>query len=172
MKLEDFIVKYAKYSTSAKRSGIFPSVSLSIAYLESNRANGISLLAKNYNNFHGIQTYPKFKGTAVPLRDNQKGDYRYFATFRSVQSGFDGFVQFLQLNPRYAKAGVFTAKTPVEQITRIAQAGYSESPDWAKLVIKIDKFNKTKDFQDLDPLEVISFCFIIGTVLFLPSNYK
>lgn len=165
MELEDFLAKYAKYAIKAKKAGIFPSVSLSIAYLESNRSKGLSTLATRYNNFHGIQTYPKFKGITVPLKDNQKGDYRYFATFKTIQAGFDGFVEFLQLNPRYAKEGVFTAKTPIEQITRIAKAGYSESPEWAKLVIKIDKFNKNKNLQGYDSFEIIAFCFILFSLI-------
>lgn len=138
MTAKEFIQRYYKFATaSVGKSGIFPSVSLAIAYLESNKPKGLSFLAEKYNNFHGIQNYPKFKGITVSLADNQKKDMRKFCTYPTVQAGFRGFVQFLQDNPRYAAAGVFQAKTPREQIQRIAKAGYSETSTWPQAVLGI-----------------------------------
>ena len=138
MTLQAFVNKYGKYALSAKKDGIYPSVSLAVAYLESNKPGGVSLLAEKYNNFHGIQVYPKFKGQTIKLTDAQKGDIRTFCRFPDPQSGFDGFTKFLKANPRYAKAGVFTATTPGEQIKRIASAGYSETGTWELMVNRIN----------------------------------
>ena len=137
MTIQAFINTYAKYAMPAKQAGIFPAVSLAAAYLESNRAGGISILAERYNNFHGIQKYPKWTGKTVKLKDNQAGDYREFCVYPSVQAGFNGFVKFLKDNPRYTKAGVFQAKTPREQIKRIGSAGYSETKTWSETAAKM-----------------------------------
>ena len=137
MTIQAFINTYARYAQPAQQAGIFPAVSLAAAYLESNRAGGISLLAERYNNFHGIQKYPKWKGKTVKLKDNQAGDYREFCVYPSVQAGFNGFVNFLKENPRYTRAGVFQAQTPKEQIQRIGAAGYSETKTWSETAAKM-----------------------------------
>lgn len=135
MTAKAFYNTYAKYANGASRFKIYPIVSLAVAYLESNRPGaGISLLASKYNNFHGIQAYPKWKGRTVKLLDNQAGNYRTFCVYPSVQAGFNGFAEFLTVNPRYSKAGVFTATTPQQQINRIGEAGYSEVSTWKTAV--------------------------------------
>jgi flagellum-specific peptidoglycan hydrolase FlgJ len=139
---EAFFNKYSIYAKNASKKGIYPAVALAIAYLESNRPGaGISALASKYNNFHGIQKYPKFTGQTVRLTDNLTGSSRYFCTYPNIQAGFDGFINFLRDNPRYEKAGVFTARTPEEQVKRIGAAGYSETGTWATSVLNfIDKY--------------------------------
>lgn len=133
-----FYNQYAKYAAGSAKYKIFPIVTLAVAYLESNRpGSGVSVLAAKYNNFHGIQVYPKWRGKTIRLLDNQAGNYRTFCVYPSVQAGFDGFAQFLVANPRYGKAGVFNAKSPREQINRIGYAGYSEVKSWNVAVNKL-----------------------------------
>lgn len=139
MTIQAFVNKYGNFALDSKKNGIFPIVTLAVAYLESNRPGGISKLAEKYNNFHGIQAYPKWKGKTVVLQDNLKGDNRTFCVYPTVQDGFNGFSKFLKDNPRYTKAGVFKATTPAEQIQRIGDAGYSETSTWKTAVTKISK---------------------------------
>jgi flagellum-specific peptidoglycan hydrolase FlgJ len=139
MTLQAFLNKYGSFAIDSKKNGIFPIVTLAVAYLESNKPGGISKLAEKYNNFHGIQSYPKWKGQTVTLQDNLKGDNRVFCVYPTVQAGFNGFSQFLKDNPRYTRAGVFKAATPVEQIQKIGDAGYSETSTWKTAVTKISK---------------------------------
>lgn len=139
---EAYFNTYSKYAKNASKAGIFPSVSLAISYLESNRPGaGISTLASKYNNFHGIQKYPKWTGETVRLTDNLTGSSRYFCVYPTIQAGFDGFTKFLQDNPRYSNAGVYSARTPEEQVRRIGSAGYSETGTWSNAVLKfIDQY--------------------------------
>lgn len=144
MTLTAFVNKYGRFAQSAQTAGIFPSVSIAAAYIESNRPGGISNLASKYNNFHGIQVYPKWKGATVTLMDNNLKVKRTFCVYPSVQAGFNGFVNFLRENPRYTKAGVFTAQTPGEQVRRIGAAGYSETGTWSAMVNKAAAMYKDK----------------------------
>jgi len=140
MLIKDFAAKYGIYAAAvptSRKYDIYPIVSLTIAYLESNRPKGISMLAEKYNNFHGIQVYPKWKGEVIRLKDNQTGDYRGFCVYRSPQAGFQGFVDFLIRNPRYTKAGVFEARDARDQLKRIVAAGYSETPTYGQTIVNI-----------------------------------
>jgi flagellum-specific peptidoglycan hydrolase FlgJ len=144
MTAKAFYNSFAQYANGASRFKIFPIVSLAVAYLESNRPGaGVSVLASKYNNFHGIQVYPKWKGKTVKLLDNQAGNHRTFCVYPSVQAGFNGFAEFLSVNPRYAKAGVFNAQTPQQQINRIGEAGYSEVSTWKNAVNMLTNIGKT-----------------------------
>lgn len=168
MSVKDFIQRYHQYAQSSQAAGIFPAVSLAIAYLESNRSQGISKLASQYNNFHGIQVYPKWKGKTVRMTDNQTGSVRTFCVYPSIAAGFRGFIEFLQVNPRYGAAGVFQAQTPKEQITRIARAGYSESGQWSKLVQVISMQVPGRKSNQLEIFFLVCGLFI-SFALFLPD---
>lgn len=107
----------------------FPAVvgQLSVEGSDSKDASKLSGLAQNYNNFGGIKgnasngvlldTTEVVNGVRVKTKD-------YFRKFDHFADFIDYYVRNLQ-TPRYINAGVFTAKTPQEQITRMVQAGYS-----------------------------------------------
>lgn len=127
-------------------SGIFPSVLLSQAIIESSGlVNGIyvpgqSLLAKNYNNFFGIKASSQWKGKTITLQTGEVVNGKrvtvpgVFRVYDSPKDSFSDFVSFLKTNPRYTTAGVFTATTPEQQAERIAAAGYATDPQYSAIV--------------------------------------
>ena len=158
----EYIKKFAPYTADSLSQRIFPATSLAISYLESNKATGLSKLAEVYNNMHGIQVYPKWTGPTVRMTDNKTGSSRVFCVYPNKKAGFQGFIDFLKRNPRYEKAGVFTAKTPQEQVKRIAAAGYSESAAWQKLVLSIaDKYQPSNN-KVLDLIKLFATVLIFG----------
>jgi flagellar protein FlgJ len=144
---EEFVKKYAADAISAvKGTGIFPQTILSIAILESqgkaadgNYYPGLNAAAKQANNYFGIKAYPDWKGDTILL--NTPGDATKksrFVKYPTVRDGFKGFVNFLQDNERYERAGVFDSTDYVDQLARLARAGYSEKPDtWLNLTKSI-----------------------------------
>jgi flagellum-specific peptidoglycan hydrolase FlgJ len=66
-----------------------------------------------------------------------------FKTFKSFPEAVAGVITFLEVNPRYTKAGVFEATTPEEQIQAIADAGFATDPDYAeKLIDMLDSIRR------------------------------
>ena len=75
----------------------------------------------------------------------------YFRVYPTVFDSIKEHSNFLLNNSRYKKAGVFTAKTPEEQIKGIAQAGYSESPTYAKAIISLINAYNLKSLDKIKP---------------------
>lgn len=144
MSRADWIKKYGWAAVAAcKDTGIFPSVMLSQAILESSgKVNGIyepgqSVLAKNGNNYFGIKAGPGYLGPVIILSTGEFLNGQYvnvtgtFRKYNSIDDSFKDYINFLKVNPRYVSAGVFTAATPQEQADRLQAAGYATDPQYA-----------------------------------------
>jgi flagellar protein FlgJ len=125
-------------------TGIFPETLLAIAIVESQgKVKGVfypgqAPLAKQANNFFGIKADRSWQGETI--RMNTPRDAQPVSTFRKYNSFADSvadFVAFLQKNPRYRRAGVFTAPNYQEQILAIARAGYAEAGNYAEVITKV-----------------------------------
>jgi flagellum-specific peptidoglycan hydrolase FlgJ len=146
MTRQDYVKKYYPLARQVTTdTGIFPETLLIIGIVESAGKDstgrfipGNSFLAKNAFNHFGIKKYPAWRGATVKL--NTPGDANKqseFVKFANDTDGFRGFVDFLQRNPRYNTAGVFTATDYVTQLARIASAGYAENPEYLTLLRSI-----------------------------------
>lgn len=131
-------------------TGIFPETLMAMAVVESQgRVNGTwypgqGLVAKRANNFFGIKASSAWKGATVALPT--PGDANKISTFRvypNFEASVADFVKFLQVNPRYRNAGVFSAQDYVTQIVSIAKAGYAENPNYAELISSVANRVKT-----------------------------
>ncbi|MEH6942915.1 glucosaminidase domain-containing protein [Bacillus sp. JJ722] len=114
---------YTKY-------GVLPSITISQAILESDW--GRSELAADYNNLFGIKDHTKWEGETANLNTTEFYDKRIQANFRaydSVAQSVDDHGLFLKENPRYAKNGLFSSKTYIEQAKALENAGYSTAVD-------------------------------------------
>ena len=129
-------------------SGIFASVTLAQLRLESGFP--LSQLAIQNNNLFGIKcngynsctdgwnTSEYENGGYIQIQDS-------FRKYKSVEESIGDHSNFLKVNSRYVTAGVFDAKTPEEQITRIWQAGYATDPVYVQSVMSlINENNLTK----------------------------
>lgn len=119
-------------------TGLFPSVMLAQAIVES--GNGNSLLARVYNNHFGIKAGNAWTGKTVNLntREVVNGNSVVipdnFRVYNTVKESYEDRVDFLLDNPRYTNAGVFTAKTPLEQLEALQRAGYATDPNYASII--------------------------------------
>jgi len=149
---ESFVKKYYPFVASiTSGTGIFPQTLLSQAIIESQaKVNGVyypgqSGLAKKYNNYFGIKADSSWKGKSVNLSTGEVIDGKSvvikdnFRVYNSVNDSIKDYVNFLLSNPRYAKAGVFTASTPEDQAKKLQKAGYATSPTYADTIINVGK---------------------------------
>lgn len=150
---KDWIRKY--YPIAAKvtaGTGIFPETMLAMAVVESqgkgsdgNFYPGLGLVARTANNYFGIKASSGWKGATIDLPT--PGDADKISTFRkysSVAESIADFINFLKVNPRYSRAGVFSAPSYPEQIVAIARAGYAENPNYSSLITSVA--NKVKEY--------------------------
>lgn len=139
---KDYIALYNSLAVKiAGEAGLFPSVILAQAIIESN--NGNSLLASQYKNHFGIKaggswtgksvnlnTREVIGGSSVTIADN-------FRVYDTVEGSYKDWAEFLQVNPRYKNAGVFTATTPMQQAEALQRAGYATDPNYASIITSV-----------------------------------
>jgi flagellum-specific peptidoglycan hydrolase FlgJ len=137
---------------------LFPSLMIAQAILESN--NGKSVLAAKHNNHFGIKASTGWTGaiaTFLTWEVIKNKSVQVKANFRSYKTLWEGFadrVKFLQVNPRYAKAGVFAARTPEEQAQALLKAGYATDPNYPKKLIEIVNNYNLKQYDEPSPRPV------------------
>lgn len=151
-------------------TGLFPETLVSQASLET--GYGSSRLAKpDINNFFGIKarkTWPgkiasfttkeeingkvvTIKGTGLIYQNyataiaDKADPETFFRVYATDADGLKNWVQFLQINKRYTRAGVFSAKTPAEQFEALKRAGYATDSRYVdkllSILSEIKKFN-------------------------------
>jgi flagellum-specific peptidoglycan hydrolase FlgJ len=167
-------------------TGIFPETMLAMAVVESqgraedgNWYPGLGLVAREANNYFGIKASAAWKGKTIALPTPGDADKTsLFRVYPSLKDSIADFVKFLQENPRYKKAGVFSSLDYVTQILSIARAGYAENPNYSSLVTSIA--NKVKGYvkdiivplqQNAKYLPLLVAALII-TGLFISKNLK
>ena len=148
----EFVEKYAPIAKIAsKGTGLFPSVFMAQAILES--GNGNSSLATKGNNFFGIKADKSWTGPIVTMKTREviNGKEVYVdAPFRAYKNPTDSFldrVNFLTSMSRYRNAGVFIAPTPEAQAKALQKAGYATDPVYADLLIKLINQNDLKKYD-------------------------
>lgn len=140
---------------ATKNTGIFPQTLISQLILES--GYNLSSLSTLYYNFFGIKADSYWSGQVVSKTTKEYvGGYEQtfygtgllyssrnaalnagadsvtlFRVYPSVMAGFSDYINFLNSNSRYRKAGVFDASTPEEQFDALQAAGYATEQDYA-----------------------------------------
>ena len=143
-----FINEYGPYIFKVtKGTGILPGTLIAQAFLESSSRGivGGSKLSQDANNFFGIKCGAAWNGEKYYTTTREvisgkdvtvKACFRKYAT---VKDSIKDYVNFLQVNKRYATAGVFEAKTVKDQAEALKAAGYATAPGYAKLVNDVYK---------------------------------
>lgn len=163
MTREEYIKRFTPaVVNSVKGTGLFPSVMMAQAILESSSKYGIaggSTLASLYNNHFGIKADKAWKGKKVNLKTREVfsgkdvliGDY--FRVYDHPEQSFRDRNEFLLKNSNYRKAGVFTATSPETQADALQKAGYATDPKYASILkALISKYN-LKALDALPPNE-------------------
>lgn len=143
---KDYIALYSDLAVKTTQgSGLFPSVMMAQAIVESN--NGNSLLASKYKNHFGIKAGNNWNGKSVNLNTREVINGSNvtiadnFRVYDTVEQSYIDRVKFLKENPRYTTAGVFTAKTPLEQIEALKRAGYATDPNYVSILNDVLEYN-------------------------------
>lgn len=132
-----------------KEYGVFPSITLAQAILESGW--GQSGLATEGNNLFGIKADESWTGPVIEMVTQEfvNGEYITIVARWRVYNKWEQSVldhgKFLKENSRYEQAGVFKAKDYREQAEAILRAGYATDPNYAnKLCSKIESYELNK----------------------------
>lgn len=130
---EGFIKALANAAKQTQKDfGIFASVTLGQAIIESGW--GKSPVSKENKNLFGIKYSSSYKpapGINVKAAGRQcpsseQGGAMYYAYYESYGDSVYDHGNFLKVNPRYTKAGVFSAANADAQMDAICAAGYAE----------------------------------------------
>lgn len=182
---EEFVKKYSPYVNEiTKGTGIFAGTLLAQAILESsgkyNTNNtwlvGGSKLSQVANNFFGIKADKSWKGKRYNIATGENkpsGEYYIikddFRAYNSVEDSLKDYVNFLQSNPRYKKAGVFEAKNVKEQAERLKAAGYATAPNYAELVNSV--YNSISSFISENKSKIAGGSILLLIGIFLAYRY-
>jgi flagellum-specific peptidoglycan hydrolase FlgJ len=144
MTRQEYIQKFRGVVLEAvKGTGLYPSVMMAQAILESSDKNGVpgnSSLAKVYNNHFGIKADKSWTGKKVNMKTREVFDGKdviigdYFRIYGEAVQSFKDRIQFLLKNKRYGNAGVFKSPTPEAQADALQAAGYATDPNYAKVI--------------------------------------
>jgi flagellum-specific peptidoglycan hydrolase FlgJ len=148
----EFIKLIKDGAIEGKRTyGVFASVCMAQAILESGW--GKSGLATKGKNLFGIKANKGWTGPVVEMtttEDGPSGKYRTKAKFRAYNSFAESMKdhgRFLKENSRYTNHGVFSARTPREQISAIKAAGYATDSKYVSLVMGVIDSNNLTQFD-------------------------
>lgn len=70
-----------------------------------------------------------------------------YAHYQSIADGGQDYGVFLQTNPRYSEAGVFSATTPQAQVDAIANAGYATSDGYGDFIKQLISENNLEQYD-------------------------
>ena len=148
---KQFIEKFGPFIVKeTKGTGILPGTLIAQAFIESASKKtgwivGSSGLTQKTNNYFGIKCAGNWNGrgysieTGEYLKGKNETVTACFRKYGSVEESIKDYINFLQTNERYAKAGVFKAKTVKEQAQALKAAGYATAPGYADFVYTIYK---------------------------------
>lgn len=138
----DFIKKVSEGAQKTyKEYGIFPSVTIAQAILESGW--GTSDKAKLGNNLFGIKADTSWTGNRIDLPTQEWDGVKMVmvtASWRAYPdwaASIEDHSKNMVLKPTYSRNGVFSAKNYKEQITAIKKAGYATDPNYVQHICGI-----------------------------------
>lgn len=141
---EDFLSILSSYSDEAYQHGIFPSVMMAQAILESG-SDGSSQLALESKNLFGMKGHYNGQSQEWSTLEDDGGQQYYEVQddFRHYDSYHDSIMDYLaKLGTEERYKQVPLAQTPQEQVQLIREAGYATDDAYAtKLIELMDTYN-------------------------------
>lgn len=157
---EEFIEVVGMYAHLAKERGVYPSVMIAQALLESG-ADGSSALAKESKNLFGVKgTYQGEGQVWDTLEDEGNGQYYEIQDeFRHYDSYYEAIQDYLlQLTEDERYQHVVYASTPESQIRQIKEAGYATDDFYVDKIIDVMDSYDLRDYNeehiDADTLDI------------------
>jgi flagellum-specific peptidoglycan hydrolase FlgJ len=151
---------------STRGTNLFPSVKMAQMIIESGW--GKSANARLANNYFGIKKGVGWNGPTIFLNTPRDANPRSeFRKYPNAAASIKDHSDFLIKNKRYTTAGVFSAKTPEDQIRALVRGKYAESSNYFNALMslinqyklkELDKtvFNAGIDLKKLLPIVLIS----------------
>lgn len=141
-----FIEVLAPYADTVRDGGLYPSVMMAQAILESD--NGLSGLAQADNNLFGIKGAYKGSTSVYSTREVVGGvtftTESGFRSYPSLQEGIEDYVSVLR-GDLYARNGVVNAPSAFHSLMGIKNAGYATDPYYVpKVWSVIDAYDLTQ----------------------------
>lgn len=99
---------------------------------ESGRFNYFGIKAVKGEAGSSLTTHEVYGGKRVKIKDK-------FKDYNSLEEGIKDRINFIHRNPRYTKAGYFTAKTPAEAAAALKRGGYATDPNYANKLAELVK---------------------------------
>lgn len=147
---EEFIEVVGMYAHLAKERGIYPSVMIAQALLESG-ADGSSGLAKESKNLFGVKGSYQGEGQVWDtLEDEGNGQYYEIQDeFRHYDSYYEAIQDYLlQLTEDERYQHVVYATTPESQIRQIKKAGYATDDFYVDKIIDVMDSYDLRDYNE------------------------
>lgn len=171
-----FIDSYKLFALETATGGLFPSLIMAQAILESEW--GESTLAADYNNFFGIKADSSWTGKSVNLQTREVIDNNdiyindNFRVYDSPKQSFQDRADFLRLNARYSD--VFKAVDVYSQAQLLQSAGYATDPNYANVLINvIGSYNLTELDKIQRIMKTIDYSIIVMLIIiFALTWYK
>lgn len=127
--------------------GVYASIVIAQGALESGW--GGSRVAGADNNLFGIKFHGKHDPNLKISQGSKANDGGYYTRYQSMADSILDHGYFLRNNPRYTKAGAFSAKNQKEQITSIKAAGYdTASPNYVDMIMTIINSNNLMQYDN------------------------
>lgn len=139
---DQFLMLLRDYSDLAKRSGIFPSVMIGQAMLESGQDGGSGLALTNKNLF-GIKGEYNGQGSTWSTMEDYGGMVQVNDKFRAYPTYKESVMDYLRLLTEVDRyASVPGQPTPEAQVQAIRDSGYATDSSYVQKVIDIiNKYN-------------------------------
>jgi flagellum-specific peptidoglycan hydrolase FlgJ len=141
-KQSDFLAKHsAAVIASTRGTNLFPSVKMAQMIIESGW--GGSANARLANNYFGIKKGVGWTGQTIWLNTPRDANPRSeFRKYPSAAASIKDHSDFLIKNKRYTTAGVFTARSPEDQIRALVKGKYAESSNYFNALMDlINQYN-------------------------------
>ena len=142
----NFIKKLAPYSKQVQEGGLYPSVMMAQAILESD--SGRSGLARNDNNLFGIKG--AYRGQSASYATQEANGVQFYgiqAGFRRYPNLTEGIADYITLlnNSNYTRNGVVNARSAFHSLVGLKDAGYATDPLYVPKVWNvIDMYDLTQ----------------------------
>lgn len=147
MKKSDFINMVAPGAKKThEQYGVYASIVIAQGALESGW--GGSRVAETDKNLFGIKHHGKHDPNLSISQGSKANDGGYYTRYQNAGDSIIDHGYFLRNNPRYTKAGAFSAKDVKGQITAIKAAGYdTASPNYVDMIMSIINTNNLTQYD-------------------------
>ena len=177
--IEEFIKRHAPdLIRSVHQTRLFPSVKMAQMIIESSGKDangkfgiGKGLAVRKANNYFGIKADSRWKGKKIALSTPRDGKpVNYFRVYATALDSLKDHTRFLMVNARYKAHGVFTATTPELQAEALQMAGYSESPNYSKVLRGLMTLYHLKDLDVKKTSTNMAVWYVLGSAAVLTAT--